>query len=104
MLIIASSLAYYFIFYIPSKDRLKRDMEMEKVKMDQDYEIKIIKERENKLDLCLKDAHAAYVKQWDGVCKYLNRDEDCTLVKGEYGAVKADYQEQKEDCFKLYSN
>ena len=71
-LIIALSVAYYFVIFLPQKEKQK--LEQEKLRITQEQHNAAQKEEEAKsqkesLDSCLLDAEIGYSKNWNKECR-----------------------------------
>ena len=80
ILLVSLSITYYFLFFLPSRE----------------------KARIENLEKCLSVVNSNYEKAWDHNCKLLSRSENCTLPLPVADSLDKYYREQKEDCFKNY--
>lgn len=93
-LIIALSIAYYFIIYIPDRDKLKAEVtkqEQEKVEKN-----RIL------LNSCLEDVDKSYNSNWQSLCKSSGKEENCGLPTYDVERVDKIKKENKEECFRKY--
>lgn len=97
-LLIGFSVFYYFVIFLPQKEKDKEDQYKEELLLRQQN----LRSQELKLDNCLSDAYDLYKKQWDSTCKLDGHKEDCTLPKYRSDTVEEYYKGLKEDCFKKY--
>jgi hypothetical protein len=58
--------------------------------------------RGEKLDVCLADAQALYVANWDASCKAMRRGQDCRLPSDEAQVHESRLLQMREDCFKRH--
>jgi hypothetical protein len=80
ILLVSLSISYYFLFFLPSRE----------------------KARNENLEKCLSVVNSNYEKAWDRNCEQLLRNENCTLPLPVAESLDKYYREQKEDCFKNY--
>ena len=80
ILLVSLSISYYFLFFLPSRE----------------------KARTKNLEKCLSFVNSNYEKAWDHNCEQLSRNENCTLPLPVADSLDKYYREQKEDCFKNY--
>jgi hypothetical protein len=78
VLLVSLSIAYYFAFFLPSKE----------------------KTRTRNLEKCLITVNSNYEKAWDYNCDQLSRDKNCTLPLPIAESLDKYYREQKEDCLR----
>ncbi|MBI4078810.1 MAG: hypothetical protein HY429_00755 [Candidatus Levybacteria bacterium] len=88
ILLIGFSVFYYFVVFIPSKEKTKQELETH---------------RKEQLQDCLSQAYDSYEKNWNEVCKIYNKEEKCNLSNSQSQRAEDRYKESKADCFKLYS-
>ncbi len=101
-LIIASSLAYYFIAYIPKLNQAKLDQATQAETNKFIAENAAEAERETKLDNCLADADTNYSSFWDTECSSQGLQADCRLPSYNADRVTKKQQTDKDNCFKEY--
>lgn len=93
-IVVALSVAYYFVVFLPQKDR-----EQLKIQAEQQD-----KSRTNKilLNSCLDLARQQEQKFWASECEAKGLKDDCLLP--QYNANRADSYEKelKDECFKKY--
>jgi hypothetical protein len=80
ILLISLSISYYFLFFLPSREKLRTE----------------------NVENCLSVVNSNYEKAWDYNCKKLSRKENCTLPLPVADSLDKYYRDQKEDCFKKY--
>jgi hypothetical protein len=81
VLLVSLSIAYYFVFFLPSKEKTQT----------------------RNLEKCLTAVNSNYEKAWDYNCDQLSRDKNCTLPLPIAESLDKYYREQKEDCLKKIS-
>ncbi len=81
IIVIAGSVLYYFVFYIPEQRR----------------------DQEAKLDTCLVDAEATKNARWNGDCERQGREEECPLSSEKVESYYGRYEDDRDACFKRYS-
>lgn len=97
-LIISISIGYYFVIYIPHRD---------KEKLDYERNIQIIKTMEDKATLknreeCLQDAEIRGSEFWDSECEGQGLKKDCRLPTYNADRVDSHIKDAKNECFKKY--
>ena len=114
VLTISGSMIYYFAFAKPGNERANLEWEKEKLEKEQaqkkeEERAEHLKEltRQAQLNTCLDNAYENYVKQWDAEVSRVNPGVRKVGEKGLLPINIADvlnenYQNQKEECFKLY--
>lgn len=90
-LIIALTLAYYFIVYIPKKN----DQSLKN-------QITITNEMLQARIKCLEGADSNYSMVWDKQCSTLGRKENCSLPQQLSEHIEKQRTDNKNNCFKLY--
>jgi hypothetical protein len=109
ILLIAGSVTYYYVFYLPGNARAKQQIETENKKALNDC----LKQAELKHASAISKAWDNYKKSWDGECKSRNLPAGSPLpvniadkldqqYKDEIDRVDKLYENEKADCFKLY--
>lgn len=127
VLLMAFSLVYYYIYFLPQQESIQLKYEEEKEMMQIELEIKkfelerqkqeqlqeqlekerkeekaIREKREYLLEECLKQAYDAYREFWDSECGGLGKKKDCFLPSWNVERVDKSYKEHRDDCFKKY--
>ena len=93
LLIVASAVAYYFVLYIPGKDKAR---------------LETLQQNKILLDKCIADADASLNYTWGMACFRIQNalgqkeDPDCPLPSSSAQAIKKTRTEQVELCLKLY--
>jgi hypothetical protein len=91
VLLIGLSIAYYFVIYIPSKDKAK-----EKEMNFQRYYNQV------RYNACIEGAEEAYHQRWQGYCNANKLGKDCSIPV----IFANDFQEQlrkdKEECRRVH--
>ena len=81
ILLVSLSISYYFVFFLPSRE----------------------KTRTANLENCLAAVNSDYEKAWDHNCNQLSRNDNCTLPLPVAESLDNYYRVQREDCFKKYA-
>lgn len=120
LLIVALSVSYYFVIFLPQEHQLRLEMDrQEKAAAQQRREEREREERRIKeeqsikqhnselLDTCLSDAGVNYITRWNNACKEGfgrggDTKEKCALPEWMADGYMKDYNTEKEDCFKRY--
>ncbi len=87
ILIVALSVAYYFIYYLPKKEEQQRTDRID---------------REEHLNKCLEDAGKSKKEVWNSVCEIEGKEEDCRLSTFRFDKINERFDMAKEECFKIY--
>ncbi len=85
--IIALSVAYYFIIYLPRRDQEKINFANSAIQL-----------RAN----CIQQAYQAYTTEWNSNCTGDGFEKSCTLPMQQANAITKNYMSAKDDCFRLY--
>jgi hypothetical protein len=93
-LIIALSIGYYFVIYIPQKDRLKEESAKQ---LQQQVEANRVL-----LNNCLISAEVRGSNFWDSECEGKGLKEDCRLPTYNADRVDNHIKDDKNECFKKY--
>lgn len=96
-LIVALSLAYYLIVFLPQKETWR----MEQQDRDQLLKEQTEKARKESLMTCLDDEQQKKLQTMQGLAK-LKRDGKVFDLESSLDDVEKDYQIKKADCFKKY--
>lgn len=116
LLIVSLSIAYYFIIFLPGKEKLQLQIEQQKIESvirikQQEIETVTKKEQENNkiklenklyLDLCLKNASESFTNNWNTGCEKNGLGKQCELPTVWADTYTENLNSQKEDCFKKY--
>jgi len=97
-LIIALSIAYYFVIFLPEKERSKLNLELK------EQEARTEKQKINSvlLDDCLNDVGIRMNNSWNEVCKAKGLKEDCLQSLDVVEIHDKRNVELKNECFKKY--
>lgn len=87
VLIVAFSVFYYLMIFIPEKERRE---EAEQTL------------RWTNLNACLTATSDDYMAMWNQFCKDLGLGEDCILPFNLSDRCDEHYKEHRDECFKLY--
>jgi len=101
MAIVALSIAYYFVIFIPQKESQKVELQKEELRINQEKEEK----NTSALKTCLYQAELSASNYWNKSCKNFGinkREDDCTLPQYNADAVSASKKNDQEQCYKLY--
>ncbi len=93
-LIVALSIGYYFVIYLPQKDRLKE----ESAKQLQQQ----IEANKMLLNNCLVSAETWGSEFWASECKSQGLKKDCRLPTDFADRVDSKVKGNKDECFKKY--
>lgn len=105
IILIALSISYYFVVFIPNKEKYRLELEKQKIQAEQQKYTNGVKEKQSKIILlnkCLDDAHESLSKDWDAQCKVQGKQSECTLQSFVSDKLELRYKEIKEECFKKY--
>jgi len=102
--VIALSIAYYFVIFLPSKERMSNELEKEKQaletkKIKTEEQEKIDKQRQ--FDDCIQVAYDDYIADWKLKAEQVNPGKK-TLPKYVSDVVEADHDRNEELCVKKY--
>jgi hypothetical protein len=97
-LIIALSIGYYFVVFLPNKEREKQesDLKIETAKLEREQ----AKKRD--LEYCIEVAHDHYISNWNLGCKGLGKKDECELPGRIAEGVTKVYNDGQELCVKEY--
>lgn len=104
-LLIALSVFYYFIIFLPQKEnqRLKIDAlkvsQQELDKMEKKFKEK---ERIKNINECITEAGNNYLESWNAECEYRGLKKECALPDSVSLRLDKIQKEGAEYCFKLY--
>ena len=127
VLLVAFSLVYYYVYFLPQKEFMQLKYEEEKETKQLELEIKQIeleeqkqkqlqeqleKEREEEkaikerreylLEECLQQAYDVYITGWNKDCEHLGKEKDCRLPSDLADHWNEIHREYRDDCFKKY--
>lgn len=99
MLIVALSLGYYFVIFLPQKEsqRLLREESIRK------QEVNEAKERQRQLNFCLTAAEFSKDNFWDRECESRGLTENCSLPAYNADRVDDTHKEDRNECFRKFS-
>ncbi len=101
-LIIAFSIAYYLVFYIPERESKRQELELQKISSEREYKNQQADRKEKQLDDCLTQSHKDYMENWNLACTSQGLKEECTLNSNLADSRNKDYQTDQELCIKKY--
>ena len=87
LLIITLSIVYYFVVYLPAKDRAKE---------------KLLQMNSEQLDLCLDQQFKRYIISWGNNCKELGNVSNCDLSVPIAQRLDSMRKTDEEDCYKRF--
>lgn len=101
VVVIALSVAYYFVIFTPSKEAQK--IELQKAQISAEAE----KEQAKTISLrsCLYQADLSNTAYWNKICKTSGmdkREDDCALEMHLADVAKSYLENEQEKCYKLY--
>lgn len=100
LLIIALSFAYYFVIFLPEKEKAK--LEQEKIEQEDKQKQWLL--NKTGLENCLKDAEKTENDFWNKTCKdVLGKKDGCLLPQDYADRVDAHGKNLREECFKKYT-
>src|SRR5690349_5485083 len=94
----ASSIAYYFIMFLPQKELIQLELQ----KTVQKEKGIAAEQKAKDLKACLMMADLNGVHFWNNECKSQGLGEECRLPTYNANRVDGSIKEDKEDCFKQY--
>lgn len=103
-LIVALSVAYYFIFYIPKQNDLKIRREEDKIEQEKKDAEKVKLNKELDYHGCLARASGSYTSWWNDSCKGRGLEDDCRLPSYEADTINESLQKEKDRCLKIYQD
>jgi hypothetical protein len=101
IIVIALSVAYYFVIFIPQRETQKIELQKEQLRIEQ-------QKTDNKtsaLKDCLDQAEVYARNFWTRTCKDYgvnNREADCNLPMYLSDNINAAKKNQQDQCYKLY--
>ena len=105
LLIIALSFVYYFIIFLPNKEKAERELKKEIFNSDLRFKTEQAQNKENNLNNCLAEVNKRYQKSWDFNCRKFALDgkgKSCILPIYLANLIKKSYREDQELCIKKY--
>lgn len=90
-LLVGFSVFYYFVIFLPGKE--KGRIQQEETKQ---------MNRQLMIESCLKTAYDGYKARWDSTCKLDGKKEGCTLPRYRSEIIEAFHKELKDECYKRY--
>lgn len=106
-LIFSLSVAYYFVIFLPQKEKLaieqqKQTQEAKDRKEEQakDEAKQATDDAKTALQDCLSQAYDEYSSDWDSQCKSTGLKANCSL--DDTTLVEKRYKDSKDECFKQY--
>ena len=113
VLLIAGSITYYYVFYLPGNAKAMQDKATEESITEKNALNNCLLMASIVHDQALKTAWENYNEAWKGECKRLNLTENSALPniiadrlnqrhKDEIDRADKQYESAKNDCYKLY--
>jgi len=97
-LIIAFSIGYYFVIYLPSQAQIRYELQQS----EQAFKERMVRENQQNLETCVLNAEQLMRNNWNQQCKEKGLAENCSqsveMVTLQDTRVKA----LKDECFKKY--
>lgn len=91
ILLIGFSVFYYFVIFLPGKEK-SQIVQQEAKEKDRQY----------KISLCLQQAYDMYRNRWNSACKLDGKKDDCTLPTSRSEVIEAFHKDLKDECYKRY--
>ena len=115
-LLIGVSVAYYFMYFIPQRDRVKMELQAQELEFKKDQEANKVyqieqekeveenrkNERGEALTSCLGDADTTYSEDWENECKSRGLNPGCSLPLQIANVVEKNQKEAKDLCLRQY--
>lgn len=97
-LIVAISIAYYFIVFLPQKekDKVAQAAEAKQAETKKEERDRLL------LDSCLKDVERDYTANWSRVCSEEGLEAECQLPGNKATAIENNRKQYRDDCFRKY--
>ena len=112
VLIIAFSIFYYLVIFLPQKEQTKLELEERlRAEVQKAEEARRQEEEEEKklnkilLEACIESAYDTYIEDWNKNCRTSGinkRTDDCTLPLNLANSLNDIHKEMKDECFKKY--
>lgn len=123
LLVIAASVAYYFVIFLPRERTARLEMDRQKVEVERQQKLaadqiereKLEQQRQEKLtselretrmrDLlaaCLAGTYAIYSERWQRTCRARGLAENCQLPLDVAESYEKDHYNERADCFKSF--
>lgn len=97
-LIVAFSIGYYFVIFLPQKEQARIQQEKEKKTAIEEKEAS----KKLLLSYCLEDADKTYSYNWDKACKTRGLKDECSLPSETADSIENYRKQAKDECFKKY--
>lgn len=97
-LIVALSIGYYFVIFLPQK-------EQEKIQQEKQKNTAMEEKKTNEkllLNYCLEDAEKSYNYNWNKTCSTQRLEDECNLPSNMADSIDNYRKQQKDECFKKY--
>ena len=98
ILIIALSVAYYLLIFIPKNEQAKQEQRKLEI-INQTEKEKLKKDAYN---TCIKNAHTAYISEWSNNCEGEVKESGCSMSTEKRNAFTDAYEKNKDRCVTLY--
>jgi hypothetical protein len=97
-LIIALSVGYYFVIFLPknAEEKLKQAEDAKTQERVSEYY------RQASIDKCFTEAEAGYTSNWNTSCKLNGLKELCSLPSSDADTIEELRKVRKEECLKRY--
>ena len=105
LIIMALSFVYYFVLFLPQKEKEKYELEWKKFELETqkiEEEKKESQEKSQLLEDCLNRVTEQYTEFWNSACQKLGREDKCDLPTSWAESFEEGHQLEKENCFKQY--
>lgn len=105
VLLVASSVSYYFVIFLPEKEEAKLELQKDKLRAEEQEKTRLQLEKEEnkeKLETCLSSVQKIYEARWDESCYDLGLEGDCVLPFSLVDRWNKLRQQNRDDCYKKY--
>ncbi len=95
-IIVALAVGYYFVIYLPEKDKAQEAAAQQAAQKAQ---------QKIALDACLSSADTTYTTNWNSACKSNGLDkktDGCTLPADNANEINNSRTQARDDCFKEF--
>ena len=109
MVLVGLSTAYYLIFYVPSRDRIRQEQIMEQERLGIKNEKVMQNRRKEEYESCLERAYEIYRAAWISKCKANgieneNGKETCAMRESMAKEVDEGHDKEKQACLEIYKS
>lgn len=96
--LIGASLFYYLVIFTPKKEQMRADQ----LESQRESQKELLESQRELLETCIKDAQRNYLANWNKICDFRGKKNECALSDSDLERADNSLKESKNECFRKY--